>query len=186
MYPFRTSEMESSESQVGNGSSASTEKSTRVQRVTPTKRETTTSTSSSSSSSTPVVVRPVVRQILSQLTPNPRSPRTPTRTPILGTPTRTPSQQVMARNVLARPTSLNRSTRSRSPQTPVTVSGVNYLLIELFPISANFHHPPFTTSSSYPDTTKPANGNNAKPSDWSSFRFAACTNSIGSVQENDV
>lgn len=113
---FRTSEMDSSESQHGNGSTASsvTKSSTRVQRVTPTKRDMASSGSTSTSSSTST---PVVRNILQQLT-TPRSARTSTRAASGNrTPTGTPN---MTRNV--RPVTNRTSSSNVSPAAQVTVS----------------------------------------------------------------
>ncbi|CAB03831.1 uncharacterized protein CELE_C04A11.2 [Caenorhabditis elegans] len=109
-----TSEMDSSESQHGNGSTASsvTKSSTRVQRVTPTKRDMASSGSTSTSSSTST---PVVRNILQQLT-TPRSARTSTRAASGNrTPTGTPN---MTRNV--RPVTNRTSSSNVSPAAQVT------------------------------------------------------------------
>ncbi|EFO99478.1 hypothetical protein CRE_22418 [Caenorhabditis remanei] len=112
-----TSEMDSSESQHGNGSTASSlNKNTLIQRVTPTKRETSGSgsTSTSSSSSTPVV-----RQILQNLV-TPRSGRTPR--PASANRTRTPTGTPnMARNI--RQATNRTSSSSDSPIAHITVSG---------------------------------------------------------------
>lgn len=117
-----TSEMDSSESQHGNGSTASSSsKTTRVtQRVTPTKRQTSESSSSSNSTSSNNYT-PIVRNILQQITP--RSARTPTRnrTPTANrTPTGTPT---MTRNV--RPATTRTSSSSDSPTALVTPVSTN-------------------------------------------------------------
>ncbi|CAL2051821.1 unnamed protein product [Caenorhabditis brenneri] len=112
-----TSEMDSSESQHGNGSSVSSSanKNTRVQRVTPTKRETSGSTSSSTST-------PVARLTPQQAT-TPRSTRTSSRNRGASrnrTPTGTPA---MTRNV--RQVTNRTSSSSESPTVPVTPSSLN-------------------------------------------------------------
>ncbi|KAF1749285.1 hypothetical protein GCK72_025752 [Caenorhabditis remanei] len=115
----QTSEMDSSESQHGNGSTASSlNKNTLIQRVTPTKRETSGSgsTSTSSSSSTPVV-----RQILQNLV-TPRSGRTPR--PASANRTRTPTGTPnMARNI--RQATNRTSSSSDSPIAHITPQSSN-------------------------------------------------------------
>lgn len=115
-----TSEMDSSESQHGNGSSVSSSanKNTPVQRVTPSKRGSTESSSGSTRTSSSTST-PVARESNQQVT-TPRSTRTSSRIRVSSrnrTPTGTPN---MTRNV--RPVANRTSSSSESPAVPPSTS----------------------------------------------------------------
>ncbi|PIC21335.1 hypothetical protein B9Z55_026205 [Caenorhabditis nigoni] len=111
-----TSEMDSSESQNGPNSTASSgSKKARIQRVTPTKRESSSASTSGSLSTSSSTSTPIVRQILQQLTP--RSARAPAGSRGSSSSNRPPVETpIMARNV-RQPN--NRSSSSESPSAQV-------------------------------------------------------------------
>ncbi|CAP27666.2 Protein CBG07390 [Caenorhabditis briggsae] len=111
-----TSEMDSSESQHGpNSTASSASKKARIQRVTPTKRESSSASTSGSLSTSSSTSTPIVRQILQQLTP--RSVRSPAGSRGSATSNRQPVETpIMARNVRQATT---RSSSNESPSAQV-------------------------------------------------------------------